>query len=419
MRRLSIALISAVSVIALTQMASAAPPPPAPLYNWTGFYVGMNFGVGWGTSNNATTTSTTLADNLAQFFPQSSPSGSTALSGIAGVNQRGPIGGAQFGYNWQFDPRIIFGFEADIQGAAISGKGTNFGTATESFAGTSGLSQAVLTANSVEGLAATFTNAAVSASGLDVTADVRWLGTVRGRLGYLVTPNFLLYVTGGLAYGGVSASETSPAFNLSADSFALAYAQASGPGAAFALAVGAGANPTASSNVNTNNTLVNIAVTPSSLNATISGTTASGTGFAGPPTSAFVATASAPGESSTGFAQASKPLSAAITTTSQKFGVSETRVGGTFGGGFEWMMAPNWSFKTEAIYYNLGSVTVTRTFTTSINPLTAGISSTTSSATGAINNFVGPATVSNTVATRVKFDGIILRVGLNYHFNGG
>jgi len=28
-----------------------------------------------------------------------------------------------------------------------------------------------------------------------------------------------------------------------------------------------------------------------------------------------------------------------------------TKVGGTIGGGFEWMMAPNWSVKAEALYY--------------------------------------------------------------------
>ena len=30
---------------------------------------------------------------------------------------------------------------------------------------------------------------------------MHWIGTVRGRLGYLVTPELLLYGTGGLAYG--------------------------------------------------------------------------------------------------------------------------------------------------------------------------------------------------------------------------
>jgi opacity protein-like surface antigen len=36
-----------------------------------------------------------------------------------------------------------------------------------------------------------------------------WFGTVRGRLGVTVTPDLLLYGTGGLAYGRVEASANS------------------------------------------------------------------------------------------------------------------------------------------------------------------------------------------------------------------
>jgi len=35
---------------------------------------------------------------------------------------------------------------------------------------------------------------------------------------------------------------------------------------------------------------------------------------------------------------------------------SNTQVGWTAGGGVEWMFMPNWSFKAEALYYDLGSV---------------------------------------------------------------
>jgi opacity protein-like surface antigen len=57
MHRLSIAAIAAVSVFALAQSASAAdlgrkpiykappPQPPAPVYSWTGFYIGGDLGV--------------------------------------------------------------------------------------------------------------------------------------------------------------------------------------------------------------------------------------------------------------------------------------------------------------------------------------------------------------------------------------
>ena len=39
-----------------------------------------------------------------------------------------------------------------------------------------------------------------------VNAGVDWLGTVRGRVGYLFTPTMLVYATGGLTYGGVYAN---------------------------------------------------------------------------------------------------------------------------------------------------------------------------------------------------------------------
>jgi outer membrane immunogenic protein len=45
---------------------------------------------------------------------------------------------------------------------------------------------------------------------LDVSSEPKlaWFGTVRGRLGVIVTPELLLYGTGGLAYGHVDASAT-------------------------------------------------------------------------------------------------------------------------------------------------------------------------------------------------------------------
>src|ERR1700743_197517 len=45
--------IAALAVLAATDLAHAAdmalkaPPPPAPVYSWTGFYVGANAGYGW------------------------------------------------------------------------------------------------------------------------------------------------------------------------------------------------------------------------------------------------------------------------------------------------------------------------------------------------------------------------------------
>lgn len=57
MRRVSIALISAASIVAFTRMASAAdlyqpaykaPLPPPPVADWSGVYAGLEGGYGWG-----------------------------------------------------------------------------------------------------------------------------------------------------------------------------------------------------------------------------------------------------------------------------------------------------------------------------------------------------------------------------------
>jgi len=56
MKKTSIALLAAASLLAITQAASAAdmsrpiykaPPPVAPVWSWTGFYIGGHLGGAW------------------------------------------------------------------------------------------------------------------------------------------------------------------------------------------------------------------------------------------------------------------------------------------------------------------------------------------------------------------------------------
>lgn len=84
---------------------------------------------------------------------------------------------------------------------------------------------------------------------------------------------------------------------------------------------------------------------------------------------------------------------------------SDTRFGWTVGGGFEWMFASNWTAKLEYLYYDLGSVSYP-TGATTVDP------------NGSI--FLpgfGPETVATRTTTR--FEGNIVRVGVNYKFGGG
>jgi outer membrane immunogenic protein len=123
-----------------------APVTPAPVYIWTGFYVGLNAGYGWASTD---------AD--------------------VGSDLSGFVGGGQIGYNWQ-SGNWVFGVEGDFQGSAQD-------------ASDSGVVPGV-------GL-------------VTVDQEIPWLATLRGRLGYAQGP-WLFYVTGGAAWAKYNLSVTGP-----------------------------------------------------------------------------------------------------------------------------------------------------------------------------------------------------------------
>ena len=193
MHRSTIAAVAAVSIIALTQVASAAdlprkapvytpPPPPPPVLGWTGFYAGLNAGYHW--SNSSVDTVGTPGPFFVPdtFGPSSDLAAQLATTSLNAKNN-GFIGGGQIGYNWQFNSWVA-GLEADIQGIAHH----------------NGTDSITLQGN----LQPTFPDTIVSTTSVEKQVD--WLGTVRGRLGFLATPTLLVYGTGGLAYGEVKAN---------------------------------------------------------------------------------------------------------------------------------------------------------------------------------------------------------------------
>src|SRR5580704_5276746 len=96
----------------------------------------------------------------------------------------GVLGGAQIGYNVQFNKSWVAGLEADFQGTGQRGSAT-FPPITEVFAGI-----AVTT---------------VTTTGT-LTQKMPWFGTFRARLGAEPSSNLLLYVTGGLAYAEIKST---------------------------------------------------------------------------------------------------------------------------------------------------------------------------------------------------------------------
>jgi len=152
MRKVTLALAALLGTTALAAAAdlpsrtyAPAPVYAAPMFTWTGFYVGVNAGYG-GDKN-------TYSIN--------------GFGNIASITSGGFIGGGQIGYNYQFlGTSIVAGLEADIQGTGIEGK--------------------------------------VTVLGFGLGTKLDYLGTVRARLGYAFADRALFYVTGGLAYGKVN-----------------------------------------------------------------------------------------------------------------------------------------------------------------------------------------------------------------------
>jgi len=289
-------LLASASALALAGTAAAADLPsraPPPVYvppppTWTGFYVGVNAGYEWAASTGVDTTSVNVF-SLAGLNGAIGSETSALATGAGSLKAAGFIGGGQIGYNYQFSNSFVAGLEVDIDGIASTGSHDTF-------------SQSGFVPGSV-GIG----GGPVSAVGaLGWTKSVDYLGTLRARIGYLVTPTLLVYGTGGLAWGetttGTSIAET------------LGYTDTPSPYGTFGS-----------------------------------------------------------------------------TTT--------TRVGWTAGGGLEWMFFPNWSFKVEYLYYDLGNVTYNTA------PLLQF---------GAFGTLLETTSVLHTTS---HFNGNVVRAGINYHFN--
>jgi len=233
--RVAVALSAAPALAAdlPSRKAPLAPPPPL---TWTGFYTGVNIGGTISGSDSVNVVSGPLwaapfayQPDAPSFFAAASATGATGS--VPTGSNGGIIGGGQFGYNYQFGAgglgsAWVVGLETDFQGVGSSGAGR----AVTGFP----LNGNILFVNQdgvADGLA----------TSLYATKSLDYLGTLRGRVGALVTPALLVYATGGLAYGGVSASTSIAQFNNDTSNFgglALLGAQAYGAGSYASTRVG-------------------------------------------------------------------------------------------------------------------------------------------------------------------------------------
>ncbi len=186
---LALALTGSAFAADLPHYKAPPPPPPPPPPLWTGFYVGLNAGYTWSNSQNTTIATWPVANSVVDRNRNlSTAAAAFSASGILPTSTSGFIGGGQIGYNWQFYNSFVAGVEADIQGVAAS----------NSRASASGRRRA--------GLLPDFSCVSGSYQPLG-----RWITSERfvAVLGWLFTPTLLVYGTGGLAYGGVTANASS------------------------------------------------------------------------------------------------------------------------------------------------------------------------------------------------------------------
>jgi outer membrane immunogenic protein len=206
MRCFAWAAVVALSAVGVTQSALAAdmpvkarPADVAPIFSWTGLYIGVNAGGAWSDNDAQYANPFTGPGNV--FAVCRAPAGATLpapttpnpfnLSGTCSSGSTSFVGGGQIGYNWQ-SAAFVYGIEGDIQWREHeSNSFVRFGDNP--------------TAGDPMGSIANDT--------AYHRAEQNAFGTLRGRLGYAPTmrvggANWLLYVTGGLAVGRVNHSVT-------------------------------------------------------------------------------------------------------------------------------------------------------------------------------------------------------------------
>jgi outer membrane immunogenic protein len=148
---LAVAICAAPAAAADLPMVTKA-PVAAPVFSWTGCYLGVNLGYGWGRASESIT--------------------GGGVTGSASANLNGVLGGGQIGCNYQWNS-IVWGIEGDFQGTG----------------------QRRTDSTSIAGV------------GINITNSVPWFGTIRGRVGYAMN-TWLFYATGGWGYGEFKSETT-------------------------------------------------------------------------------------------------------------------------------------------------------------------------------------------------------------------
>ena len=150
-------LLAGTAVSSAADMAVKARPmvAPAPIWSWTGIYIGGHVGAGWGTTESTLTGATITP-------PVGAPVAAAFTLPFSQTQSSGFLGGVQAGANWQTGWAVL-GVQGDFAGADIKGS-----------------SPCLIV--------------------LNCRAKTDWLASVTGRIGAVVLDRGLVYAKGGAAW---------------------------------------------------------------------------------------------------------------------------------------------------------------------------------------------------------------------------
>lgn len=191
MRRVLVAasaLVCATGTVFAQEPPRTAPLKPAPLEQvdkWSGPYIGVLAGIADGHSSADNVVGCTAGGFLCA--PNQYLDNGALLSATASGTKSHDVftAGVLAGYNWHAG-NFVYGVEGDLSSLHLS----------------------LANGGSVSSLDLGLTNPGnvPVVDTVHTTAAIDWLATLRGRIGYLASPDLLLYATGGLALTSLTVS---------------------------------------------------------------------------------------------------------------------------------------------------------------------------------------------------------------------
>jgi outer membrane immunogenic protein len=171
-------MLTGALLLAITGFAEAADmplkalPPPAPIVNWSGFYIGGTAGASWTNEN----LNLNVVNGTPPAFFAFDLASVSALGSSLNMDSNATFGG-KIGYNWQWNGPWLLGIEADYFSLRYSHTSSVTGNPFSTFA---------------PGFAT-----------LGSTVSTSWASTVRGRVGIVNNDHLLFYGTAGVAFANV------------------------------------------------------------------------------------------------------------------------------------------------------------------------------------------------------------------------